>query len=87
MHSLSVMGYYPRMMNYYVFFEDLQNKKSVSNNHNCSDDTTISGYFCPNTVFNLSRWVLSEDEIKVLEKELDFALIQNKVNEPELRKD
>ena len=87
MYSLSVMGYYPRMMNCYVFFEDLQNKKSVSNNHNCSDDTRISGYFCPDTVFNLSRWVLSEGEIKVLEKELDFALIQNKVNEPELRKD
>ena len=24
-------------------------------------------------VFNLSRWVLSEDEIKVLEKELDLT--------------
>ena len=31
--------------------------------------------------------MLSEDKIKVLEKGLDFAPIQNKVNEPELRKD
>ena len=31
--------------------------------------------------------MFSEDEIKVLEKGLDFAPIQNKVNEPELRKD
>ena len=67
--------------------EDLQNKKLVNNNPNCSDDTRISGYFCSDTVFNLSRRVLSEDEIKVLEKGLDFAPIQNKVNEPELRKD
>ena len=38
-------------------------------------------------VFNLIRRVLSEDDIKVLEKRLDFPFIQNKVNEPELRKD
>ena len=31
--------------------------------------------------------MLSDNEIKVLEKGLDFAPIQNKVNEPELRKD
>ena len=67
--------------------EDLQNKKLVSNNPNCFEDTRISGYFCLDTVFNLSRRVLSEDEIKVLEKGLDFAPIQNKVNEPESRKD
>ena len=58
-----------------------------NNNPNCSNYTRISGYFCSDTVFNLSRRVLSEDEIKVLEKGLDFAPIQNKVNEPELRKD
>ena len=67
--------------------KDLQNEKSVNNNPNCSDDSRISGYFCSDTVFNLSRRVLSEDETKVLEKGLDFAPIQNKVNEPELRKD
>ena len=39
------------------------------------------------TVFNLSNKVLTEGEIKVLEKGLYFAPIQRKVNEPELRKD
>ena len=67
--------------------EDVQNKKSINDNPNCSEDTKISGYICLDTVFNLSRRVLSEGEIKVLEKGLDFAPIQNKANEPELRKD
>ena len=52
-----------------------------------TDDSRMKGYFCSDTVFNLSNKVLTEDEIKVLEKGLDFALIQRKVNEPELRQD
>ena len=44
-------------------------------------------YFCSDTVFNLSNKVLTEHEIKVLEKRLDFAPIQRKVNEAELRQD
>ena len=51
------------------------------------DDSRIKGYFCSDTVFNLSNKVLTEDEMKVLEKGLDFAFIQRKVNEPELRQD
>ena len=47
----------------------------------------IRGCFCSNTVFNLSGSVLSESEVKVLEKGLDFAPFQRKVNEPELRID
>ena len=43
--------------------------------------------FCSDTVFNLSNRVLSDSEIKLLEKGLDFAPIQRKINEPELRKD
>ena len=39
------------------------------------------------TVFNLSKKVLSDVENKVLEKGLDYALIQNKINEPESKKD
>ena len=38
-------------------------------------------------VFNLSQRVLSEIEIQVLEKRLDFAPIQKSINGPELRKD
>ena len=67
--------------------EDLQNKKLVNNNPNCSDDTRSSSYFHSDTVFKLGRRVLSKDETKVLEKELGFASNQNKVNERELRKD
>ena len=37
--------------------------------------------------FNLSKKVLTDAEIKVLEKGLDYAPIQNKVNEPELCSD
>ena len=66
--------------------EDLQNEKLVNNNPNCSHDIRISGYFCLDTVINLRRRMLSEDKIKVLEKGLDFAPIQNKVNQHELRK-
>ena len=36
-------------------------------------------------MFHLSKKVLTEAEIKVLEKGLDYAPIQDKVNEPELR--
>ena len=35
----------------------------------------------------MSKKVLTETEIKVLEKGLDFAPIQKTLNEPELRKD
>ena len=35
----------------------------------------LTGYFCSDTVFNLSKKVLSDAEIKVLEKRLDYAPI------------
>ena len=47
----------------------------------------LEGCFCSDTVFNLSRKVLTDTEIRILEKGLDFAPIQNKINEPELRTD
>ena len=39
------------------------------------------------TLFYLNHTVLSDAEIKVLEKELDFAPTQWEINEPELRED
>ena len=54
---------------------------------NSTYEIILTGYFCLDTVFNLSKKVLSDAEIKVLEKGLDYAPIQNKINEPELRKD
>ena len=47
----------------------------------------LSGYFCLETIFNLSHRMLTDAVIKVLEKTLDFAPIQRNVNEPELRND
>jgi len=57
------------------------------NNLMLSNESRIGGNFCSDTIFNLSHRVLSEYEIKVLEKGLDFAPIQNKINEPELMSD
>ena len=37
----------------------------------------MSVYFCSDTVFNLSKRVLSDMEIKILEKGLDYAPVQN----------
>ena len=38
-------------------------------------------------MFNLSKKALTDIEIKVLEKGLNYAPIQNKINELELRRD
>ena len=67
--------------------EDLDCSKITSENANLSDESRLSGYFCSDTVFNLSKRVLSETEIKILEKGLDNAPIQRKINEPESTSD
>ena len=60
-----------------------------SSNFSCDviPDKRLQGYFCLDTVFNVSGRVLSESEIKNLVKELHFAPFQRKVNEPELIRD
>ena len=50
-------------------------------------ENRLFGYFCLETIFNLSHRVLTNTEINVLEKGLDFAPIQRKINEQELRSD
>ena len=52
-----------------------------------TDEGRLSGVFCSKTVFDLSHKILTEIEIKVFKKGLDFAPIQRTLNEPELRKD
>ena len=59
--------------------EELEHAQSTSVTY--SD--RISGCFCSDAVFNLNKKVLSNMEIKILEKGLDYAPIQNKLNEPE----
>ena len=60
--------------------ENIDNKREA----NATEETRLSGYFCSDTIFNLSQKVLTDSEIKVLEKGLDYAPIQSKINEPEL---
>ena len=70
--------------------EELQNSNEIISSDSSCDvipDNRLKGYFCSDTVFTLSGRVLSEYEIKFLEKGLDFAPFQRKVNEPELRRD
>ena len=47
----------------------------------------IKGYFCSDTVFNLSNKFLNETEIRVLEKGLGFVPTPNMINEEDLRRD
>ena len=51
-----------------------------------AESSRLKGYFCSKTVFNLSKKVPTEKEIKALEKGLDFTPIQKTLNEPELTK-
>ena len=51
----------------------IQNKTLVT-----TGESRLSGYFCSETVFNLSNRVLSDAEIRILEKGLDYAPIQRK---------
>ena len=44
-------------------------------------------YFCSKTMFNLSRKVLTETEIHILEKGLGFAPTPNRINESDLKRD
>ena len=61
--------------------------EGLSTKATVTDEGGLQGSFCSKTVFNLNQRVLSEIEIQVLEKALDFAPIQESINEPEQRKD
>ena len=50
-----------------------------------ADENRLAGYFCSDSIFNLTNRVFSDNEIKFLEKGLDFSPTQRKINEPELR--
>ena len=62
-----------------------QVNESFQNSCNTSD-RRLTGYLWSETIFNFNHRVLIGTEIKVLEKGLDFASIQRKINEPELSK-
>ena len=69
---------------------DINKSMEISSDEQDQQNTTyenrLTRYFCSDTVFNLSKKLLSDAEIKVLERGLDYAPIQNKMNEPELRR-
>ena len=50
-------------------------------------ENRLCGYFCSETIFNLSDRVLTDIERKVLEKGLEFVRIKCRINESELRRD
>ena len=60
----------------------IHQKKNVT-----STDNRLSGYFCSETIFNLSNRMLTDTEISVLEKGLNSTPIEKKLNEPERRSD
>ena len=77
------MSFLRKMKELLSILQDLQ-QNSISEAN--SSSKRIGGYFCSDTVFNLSSKVLTDTEINILEKGLDVAPIQNKTNQPELRK-
>ena len=61
--------------------EELQNSNEIISSDSSYDvipNKRLKGYFCSDTVFNLCGRVLSDSEIKVLEKGLDFAHFQRR---------
>ena len=62
--------------------EDLQH---IEMPENINVSNRIQGYFSSDTLFDLSK-VLSETEMKLIAKRLDFASIQNNINGSKLRR-
>ena len=65
--------------------EELQG--SANQRVECTEKCRLTGNSVSDTLFSLSNKVLSDTEIRLLEKGLDFAPIQNKLNEPKLRRE
>ena len=66
--------------------EELGNVEKA-NDVNMTSLDRLRGDFYSDTIFNPSDRVLSDAEMKLLEKGLDFAPIQRKINELELKED
>ena len=63
----------------------MYDSKLVLETNKSKDNLRLSGYFCFGAVFNVINSVLSEIEITLLEKVLDFAHTQRMIDE--LRQD
>ena len=64
-------------------FETIKTPKKAANVIN----ERLEGYFCCKSVFNLSKNVLTENEIRLLEKGLVFAPAPTKINKADFRAD
>ena len=60
-----------------VFNDSSTSEKNLGAKGSITEDGCLKGFLCSKTVFNLSKKILTEAEIKVLEKDLDFAPIQD----------
>ena len=56
-------------------------------NIHITSESRLTGQFSSEPIFDLNDRVLTDAEIKILEKGLDFAPLQRKINEPELKQD
>ena len=50
------------------------------NRESVTSEGRLSGSFYSEVVFNLSRKILTNTESKILERDLDFAPLQRKIN-------
>ena len=60
---------------------------SLNSKHKVSviSEVRLTGYFCSETVFNLSGKILTDTKTKIFEKSFDSAPVKRKINEVELR--
>ena len=77
LQDISINHQHPKSSNY-----SFSNSKT-----DVTNEDHLAGCFCSEIVFNLSKKVLTDTEIRVLEKDLGFAPILNKINDPGLRTD
>ena len=56
-------------------------------NIHITSESRLTGQFSSETIFDLNDRVLTDAESKILEKGLDFAPLQCKINEPGLKQD
>ena len=74
------------MKSWSIFCSLLKRKKNTLKAANVINER-LEGYFCSKTVLNLSKKVLTETEIRVLEKGLGFTRTPTEINETDLRAD
>ena len=60
--------------------QNVNDSLNLKNQVSVTSEGSLSGYFCSEMVFNLSRKILTDTEIKIPEKGLDSAPVQKKIS-------